>query len=62
MLALLRILVIAAAIAIGTGIIAYLFTRDRRYLLLAWRVAKYTLMLVLLLFAILALERLIPFF
>lgn len=56
---LLRIVGILAAIAIGAGIIAYLFTRDRRYLSLSWRVAKYALIFALVLFALLALERLI---
>jgi hypothetical protein len=56
---LLRIVGILAAIAIGTGIVAYLFTRDRRYLVLAGRVAKYALIFALILFALLAFERLI---
>lgn len=56
---LLRIVGILAAIAIGAGIIAYLFTRDRRYLSLSWRVAKYALIFALVLFALLAFERLI---
>lgn len=56
---LLRIVGILAVIAIGTGIVAYLFTRDRRYLSLSWRVAKYGLIFVLLLFVLLAFERLL---
>lgn len=56
---LLRIVGILAAIAIGAGIIAYLFTGDRRYLSLSWRVAKYALIFALVLFALLAFERLI---
>jgi hypothetical protein len=56
---LLRILGILAALAIGAGILAYLFTGQRHYLGLAWRLAKYTLILVLTLFALLAFERLI---
>lgn len=56
---LLRIVGILAAIAIGTGIVAYLFTRDRKYLGFAWRVTKYALIFALALFALLAVERLI---
>lgn len=56
---LLRIVGILAAIAIGAGIVAFLFTRDRKYLGFSWRVAKYALIFALLLFALLAFERLI---
>ena len=56
---LLRVVGILAAIAIGVGIVAYLFTRERKYLGFSWRVAKYALILALLLFALLAFERLI---
>ncbi len=56
---LLRIVGILAAIAIGAGIVAYLFTRDRKYLRLSWRIAKYALIFALVLFALLAFERLI---
>lgn len=56
---LLRLVGILAVAAIGAGILAFLFTRDRRYLALSWRVAKYSLVMVLALFALLMLERLI---
>lgn len=56
---LLRIVGILAVVAIGAGILAWLFTRDRRYLSLSWRIAKYTLLFVLVLFALLVVERLI---
>lgn len=56
---LLRIVGILAAIAIGAGIVAYLFTCDRKYLGFSWRVAKYALIFALVLFALLAFERLI---
>ena len=42
-----------------TGILAYLFTRDRRYLKLAGRIAKYALIFVFVVLALLLLERLI---
>ena len=56
----LRILAILAAIAIGISLVAYVFTRERRYLLLGLRVFKYSLYLSLLLLLLIALERLIP--
>ncbi len=56
---LLRIVGILTAIAVGVGIAAFLFTGDRRYLGLSWRIAKYALIFALLLFALLAFERLI---
>jgi hypothetical protein len=56
---LLRIVGILTAIAVGIGIVAFLFTGDRRYLGLSWRIAKYALIFALLLFALLAFERLI---
>lgn len=56
---LLRIVGILTVIAIGAGILAWLLTGQRSYLALAWRIAKYALVFVLALFALLAFERLI---
>ena len=56
---LLRIIGLLAATAIGAGIVAYLFTQDRRYLQLAWRITRYALMFALLMLTLLTLERLI---
>ncbi len=56
---LLRIVGLLAVIAIGAGILAYLFTRQRHYLTLSWRIAKYALIFSLALFALLAFERLV---
>lgn len=56
---LLRIVGILAAIAIGVGIVSFLFTRDRKYLRFAWRITRYALIFVLVLFALLAFERLL---
>lgn len=55
----LRIVGILAAIAIGAGILAFLFTGEKRYLRLAWRITKYALVFALVLFALLAFERLL---
>jgi hypothetical protein len=49
-----RILAIAVAIALGTTLLAWLFTGDRRWLRISWLVFKYAsfgLLAALLLFA-----------
>jgi hypothetical protein len=55
----LRIVGILAAIAIGAGIVIFLFTGQKRYLAFSWRIAKYALIFALVLFALLAFERLL---
>jgi len=55
----LRIVGILAAIAIGAGIVIFLFTGQKRYLAFSWRIAKYALIFALILFALLAFERLL---
>ena len=56
---LLRIVAILTAIAIGSGILAFLFTRERRYLILAGRIAKYALIFALVVLTLFFLERII---
>jgi hypothetical protein len=56
---LLRVVGILAAITIGSGLVAWVFTRDRRYLQLAGRVAIAALLLVLLVLVLMAAERLL---
>lgn len=56
---LLRIAGVLVAITIGAGLVAFLLTRDRRYLRLSWQVAKYAAVFVLLLLALMFLERVI---
>ncbi len=56
---LLRIVGALAVIAIGSGIAAYLFTGDKRFLRLSARIAKYALIFALGFFALLFLERVI---
>jgi hypothetical protein len=56
---LLRIVGILLAITIGSCLVAWLFTRDRRYLVLAVRVAKAALLFALLVLVLMAAERLI---
>lgn len=56
---LLRIVGALAAIAIGSGIAAFLFTGDKRYLRLSARLAKYALIFALVFLALIFLERVI---
>lgn len=56
---LLRIVGLLTAIAIGSGILSYLVTRDRRYLRLSGLIAKYALIFVCVVLVLLAAERLI---
>ncbi|OHC62317.1 MAG: hypothetical protein A2040_06075 [Rhodocyclales bacterium GWA2_65_19] len=56
---LLRIVGILTAITIGSGIVAWLVTRDRRYLVLSARVAKAALIFSLVVLVLMAAERLI---
>ena len=56
---LLRIVGVLAVIVIGSGIVAFLFTGDRRYLSLSWRVSKWALIFVAVVFALMFLERVI---
>lgn len=54
---LLRVLGIVVAIAIGAGLLSYLFTRDPRYLHLAGRLAKYALIFAFIVMALMFFER-----
>ena len=56
---LLRIVGVLVAITVGAGILAFLFTRDRRYLRLSWQVAKFAGLFALLVLALMFLERVI---
>jgi hypothetical protein len=56
---LLRIVGVLVAITVGAGIVAFLFTRDRRYLRLSWQVAKYAGLFALLVLVLMFLERVI---
>jgi hypothetical protein len=56
---LLRIVGILTAITIGAGIVAYLFSGDRRYLRLSSRVAKWALIFVLIALSLMFLERIV---
>lgn len=55
---LLRLVGALVVITVGAGIVAYLLTGEKRYLGLAARVAKYALIFVLVVLALMFLERL----
>jgi hypothetical protein len=56
---LLRVAGFLTAITIGAGIVAYLFSGDRRYLRLSGQVAKWALIFVLIVLSLMFLERII---
>ena len=56
---LLRIVAMLTVIAIGSGILAFLITREQRYLRLAGRIAKYAVIFALVVLTLFALERLV---
>ena len=55
----LRIVGALTVIAIGAGIFAYLFSGDKRYLRLSGRIAWYALIFVLVVLALMFLERVV---
>jgi hypothetical protein len=55
----LRIVAILAMFALGASVLAWIVTRDSRYLQLAWRIAKGALLIALAVMALFAAERLI---
>jgi hypothetical protein len=52
-----RLLFILCAIGIGVSAVLYLFTQDRKYIDLAWKVARFVLMSLLLTALLYVLER-----
>ncbi len=54
---LLRLLAVLTAIAVAGGVLVFLLTRNRAYLLFAWRLFRYSLVIALLVFALLIVER-----
>ena len=55
----LRLIGILVLIAIVGSLALYLFTRNRRYLTLAWRVVQFAFVFLLVFLALYALERLV---
>lgn len=56
---LIRLIVFIALIAIGVSIGVYLFTKDRRYLVFAWQVFKFGVVVLAAFLTFYALERLV---
>jgi len=54
---LLRLLGILTVIAVGGGVVAFLLTREQKYLFFAWRLFRYALIVALLVFALMIVER-----
>jgi hypothetical protein len=53
----LRLLAVIVVVTVVGGVIAFLFTRNQKYLHFSWRVFRYALMVALLVFALMILER-----
>jgi hypothetical protein len=54
---LLRLLAVILVIAIGAGLLIYVITGKRDYLLLAWRLFRYGIVFALIVFALMVIER-----
>lgn len=54
---LLRAVLVLVATVVGASVLAYLFSRDRRYLGLAWLVTRWALIFVFILLALMFFER-----
>jgi hypothetical protein len=54
---LLRLLAVLTMISVAVGVVVFLFTRDTRYLQISWRLFRYALIVALLVFALMILER-----
>ncbi|MDD5296686.1 MAG: hypothetical protein PHU46_07220 [Rhodocyclaceae bacterium] len=53
----LRLVAVLTVLAIGAGILAYLFSGDRRYLGVSWRITRYAILFALVLLSLMLLER-----
>lgn len=54
---LLRLLAVLTLITVAGGVAAFLFTRNPKYLQFSWRLFRYSLIVALLVFALMILER-----
>ena len=54
-----RLLLALSLSAIGVALLLYLFTRDRRYLTFVWTVFKFSLIVLVAIFAFIIVERLL---
>ena len=58
----LRLIAVLVAIGIAGSLLAFVFTRDRRYLAWGWRLFRYAIIVALVFFALLILERVFVLF
>ncbi|MBV5331300.1 hypothetical protein JZU69_02590 [bacterium] len=54
---LLRLLAVLTGLSVAGGVAAYLLTRNPKYLQFSWRLFRYALIVALIVFALLILER-----
>ena len=54
---LLRLLAVILVLAIGAGLLIYVFTGKRNYLAFSWRLFKYGIFFALIVFALMVIER-----
>jgi hypothetical protein len=54
-----RLIGILVLLAIGLALVLYLFTRNRRFLTIAWRLFQFAVVIAILFMALFVLERLI---
>ena len=55
----LRIVGFLLLISVGSALVMYLFTRNRRYVTFAWQVVKYGMVMAIIVLAFMLLERVI---
>ncbi len=55
----LRLLAVVVLLAVAGGVVAYLLTRNTKYLQFSWRIFRYSLIVALLVFALMVLERVV---
>jgi hypothetical protein len=56
-----RLIGILVLLAIGLALVLYLFTRNRRFLTIAWRIFQFAVVIMLVFMALFVLERLMMF-
>jgi hypothetical protein len=54
---LLRLLAVILVVAIGAGLLMYVISGNRGYLLLSWRLLRYGIVFALIVFALMIIER-----
>ncbi|MDQ5916869.1 MAG: hypothetical protein QG584_2763 [Pseudomonadota bacterium] len=55
----LRLLAVVVLLVVAGGVVAYLLTRNAKYLHFSWQIFRYSLIVALLVFALMVLERVV---